>query len=102
MSDKNIKALRKQVRNVAQENLPGMMRSELFTTIKAEVLSEVQQQTKFQLEQIQADINKTLAAMEKRSQDVQTFIMNHVQSTMAQNVTPEQPLVDPTAEPQQS
>lgn len=96
MSDKNFKDMRKQIRNVAQENIPAILRSETFTGFKDEVLREVQQSVKFQLEAIQADITSTLARMEKRSQDVQTYILNNVQASMAQNVPTEAALVDPT------
>lgn len=79
MSDKNFKAVRKQIRNVVQENLGDLVKTELYMSMYEGLKKDML----FQLETIQADVNKTLAQMEERSKDVQAFIMNQIQSELA-------------------
>lgn len=81
MSDKNFKAVRKQLRNVVQENLEEVLHREVFMNL----YDQLKKDMLFQLETIQADVNKTLAQMEERSKDVQAFIMNQIQAELAKN-----------------
>jgi hypothetical protein len=91
MSD--AKAIRKQVRNVCQETLPEIMKSVLGDELKLQVDSTL----KTRLDGVDAAINlrieginqyciEQLAKQDKRSKDVQGFLMGqvrgHIRNTM--------------------
>jgi archaellum biogenesis ATPase FlaH len=83
MSARDLKDLRKQLRNVTKEILPEVLQAELVNNIK----ENLDKYIKLELEQLKQDVISTMARIEERSKDVQTFILNHVQSEMAKNVT---------------
>lgn len=73
-----LKDLRKQLRNVVQEELPNIVTNELFT--------KLQEKNAERLEAISASVRKTLDDMDSRSKDVQNFIMRQMTSDI--NATP--------------
>lgn len=78
-NESNVKTIRKQLRNVVQEQLPMVVTSELANDIYLRLQKEVRSQ----LMTIEANITATLAQMNERSKDVQSFIMNQVQTELA-------------------
>lgn len=92
MSDKNLKDIRKQIRNVVQELLPALLQTEVFQSL----YSNLQAQNRIQLEGIEKNIKDTLKDMNDRSKDVQSFIMREIQAELsksAQNI-PSVPSID--------
>ncbi len=63
----NSKDLRKQLRNITQEILPELMKSEMFT--------QLQQENRDRLELIAADVKKALADIAQRQRDVQSMLL---------------------------
>lgn len=71
MSDKNIKALRKSVRNIVQELLPEILSAELADAIK----SKLSQELGLRMDVIAKDAQKTLSAIDERQKDFQNFLL---------------------------
>lgn len=78
------KDIRKQVRNVVQEILPELLQSEVFK----ELYDQLEKKMIKQLEDIKVEIRQTLALIDQRSKDVQSFIMNQVQAELAKGQRP--------------
>lgn len=77
------KELRKAVRNVTQELLPELLKSEVFSGL----YERLQKEMISKLQAMQEEINTTLQRMDSRSKDIQQFIMNQVQQELARNTS---------------
>lgn len=86
MSD--VKLIRKQIRNVLQEEGGTLFNSEAFKL----GLAQLQTQVSGRLNDLEKKVMETLAQIEERNKDVQNFIMRAVTAP----ATPEQPAVEPT------
>lgn len=90
MNSKNVKDIRKQLRNVTQELFPEVLSKELVASAFAELQKEMQ----FKLEAIQADVNAGLARMEERSKDVHSYILNQTFAEAAKNAPKAAPVTE--------
>lgn len=79
MSDKNIKLIRKQIRNVVQELLPEIMKKEVFV----ESYDRVQKEVASRLTFIEGQVKNSLKEMDDRSKDMQGFVMRQVLASTA-------------------
>ena len=88
MNQQQTKFMRKQIRNVAQENLTDIMKNEVATAAFQDVMKEVT----IRLNTIHAEVLAQLKKIDDRQADIQTFMMNQIQSALApQNTaTPEE------------
>lgn len=84
----NLKAYRKQIRNLAQELLPEMVKDELFKALSAQIHAQV--------EQISANVKFTLKSIDERSKDIQSYIVR--QSTAPANPAAEAIIAAPDAQ----
>ena len=80
MNSKQVKDIRKQLRNVVQEMLPGVTSQEMYVQL-SKVINE-------RLDQISKHINSTLETIDQRSKDVQTYVIRQ----SAQNQPVPQPV----------
>lgn len=85
MSSKNIKELRSQTRNVVQEILPALLKTEVFQGLAEAIEQKLKTEMVQRLELIQTQVTESLEQMNNRSKDIQQFILNQVQSEMARN-----------------
>lgn len=69
MSDKQVKLLRKQIRNVVQEILPGVLTQEMRNSIYEQLNSTLSTQ----LKQISDHVKSTLDAIDQRAKDLQSY-----------------------------
>lgn len=67
----NAKELRKSLRNVVQELLPDLMKSEMAESIRKELANQVQAR----LDIIVKEIKATLEQIDQRSKDVQGYLV---------------------------
>lgn len=73
MSD--AKLIRGQLRQIAKEVLPEVIQEQLFVKLQEEMNAR--------LNQISKDITATLAAIDSRSKDVQSYVMREVANSKA-------------------
>lgn len=92
MSDKNIKALRGQVRQAVKELMPEIIKSESYQAIMKAVEEK--------LRAIEKQVLDTLEAMQNRQKDLQNYIMREVtlSTSPAPKVTEENPANEQKAE----
>jgi hypothetical protein len=83
MSTGNAKDIRKQLRNVIQENIAEILTHELAEGIRAHLAKDI----RASLETIDANIRANLLRIEERSRDVQTYMMNTIQAANARAST---------------
>lgn len=74
-----IKDMRKQLRNVTQEILPSLLQTEVFK----DLYGNLQKEMLAKLNDIETHVKESLAKIDDRSKDVQSFIMSQVQAQMA-------------------
>jgi hypothetical protein len=75
------KDIRKQVRNVTQELLPDLLKTEVFKGLHESLTKHIDGR----LNQLAEEVRQTLISMEDRQKNVQQFIMNQVQSEIAKS-----------------
>lgn len=92
MNDANYKEIRKQLRKTTQEILPEILEQGVFDEIYPKLETAIYKK----LAQIETEVRDTLTAIDKRSADVQAFIMNEVQAAMAK--PPVSPIVEQPTE----
>lgn len=82
MNSKNVKDIRKQLRNVAQELLPDVLKQELFTAMSEQIEKNLREIFGARLEGINDSIMSQLKQMDERSKDLQQFMLNQVQAEL--------------------
>lgn len=71
MSESQIKTLRKQLRNTVQDILPDLVKSELGESIRKELSKQIHTR----LDVVVKEIQTTLATIDQRSKDVQSYLV---------------------------
>lgn len=79
MSDKNIKLIRKQIRNVCQEMFGEVLSNELVSNVKTTLQKEAGER----MGKLEEHVKETLTKIDERAKDVQGYIMREVASQMA-------------------
>ena len=74
MSDKGLRDLRKQLRNVVLDLLPEVLNSELVTAANKDVTAKLESR----LDAIQKHLMTTLSQIEQRQKDTQTYVMRNI------------------------
>lgn len=74
MSDKGLKDLRKQLRSVVKEELPGVLTLELIKEQHAQLKKEVAER----LDAIDKHLRAVLDSVEQRSKDTTSYILRSV------------------------
>lgn len=82
MSDNNVKFLRKQVRNVVQETLPGVLSQEFAQDLEMRLFEYV----RGRMDEIKTNVEATLKQMDERSKDIQSYIVNQSMIPIEKNV----------------
>lgn len=67
MSNSNVKDIRKQVRNVVQEVLPGVMTQEMYVKL----LTSMNER----MDALEAQVKAKMQEIEERSKDVQSYLI---------------------------
>lgn len=73
MSDSNVKFLRRQVRNVAQELAPTLITNELLVELEKKLAARLEDR----LDKISAYIKTTLETIDARSKEVQSYVVRN-------------------------
>jgi hypothetical protein len=94
MSDKNFKAIRKQLRNVVQEIMPLVLGNELVQEVKKSLEARIDAR----LEAVSKHIYETLTQIDERSKDIQTFLIRNATHTPAFAEAPAAEAVPTTTE----
>lgn len=71
MSEKNVKLIRKQIKNVVQSLLPEILASETIRGVEASVEARVNQR----LDGITQTVKNTLDTIDQRSKDIQSYVL---------------------------
>ena len=96
MSSGAMKDLKRQLRNVVQDELPTLVKSELYKDIEKTLSKQVQTT----LTRIQDEIRANLEVIDQRSKDMRQFFMNQIAQQgaaanpgvpMPEDATPETP-----------
>jgi len=72
MSD--VKLIRKQLRNVIQSDLDEILKKEVFQNLEKQIAAVVN----YRINEIQAQVTKTLKELDERSKDMQQFVMRQL------------------------
>lgn len=78
MSDKNFKAIRKQLRNVVRELLPEVLTEELKTSVAKDLSDEL----RVRLTSLETDVRNTMRDMTERQKDTLGYLVR--QATLPQ------------------
>lgn len=86
MSQSNIKDIRKQLRNVVQEEMGNILTNEMKLSLYRDLSDKIQKQ----LNEVTKYVKETLDRIDERSKDIQTYAINQsaVVAPPALNVTP--------------
>lgn len=96
MSDSSVKTIRKQLRNVCQELLPTVLKSELYLSIQKELSSIVNKR----LDAIDAYVRDQLKEIQDRSIETQSYVVRNM--ALAQVKTAPSKVDDSTISPPSS
>lgn len=88
MSQKNVKELRRQLRNVVQELLPTLLKEELTAAAVQESEKRLRDVFGARLEAINNSIMAQLGGIDQRSKDVSAYLMNQAAIEAARNAPP--------------
>ena len=66
------KVMRKQLRNITQDVLPELLRSEVFKGLYSQLEAEM----KKELNRIHAEITDSILRIDERSRDIQQYLLN--------------------------
>lgn len=102
MSEKNFKTIRKQLRNVVQDLLPNLWTQEARQTIARDGLEDLRKDMTRRLDIIEQNVKDTLAQLDGRQKDMQSFITRSMAGLQKTTVpVTDVPLVgqDPSAAP---
>jgi hypothetical protein len=83
MSQKNVKDIRKQLRNVVQEQMSDVLTNELIAKAMEEVEAKLRAVFGARLEAINDSILSQLRSMDDRAKDLQQFILNQATAEIA-------------------
>lgn len=78
MNTKEVKDIRKQLKNVAQAMAPTVLASEAGNHMYRELMKAVQGK----LQQIEVQVQETLKKIDERSQDLQSYAMRQISNMM--------------------
>lgn len=90
MSDKNVKLLRGQVRQVVKEQLPGVLSAEVIEAIQAKLQKEMADR----LDNVMGLMKETLDRVDQRSKEVQSYL---VRATTPQAPAPQEAVEIPVS-----
>lgn len=76
MSQKNVKDIRRQLRNVVQEQLEEILAREVFAKMSEELEAKLRAVFGARLEAINDGVLSQLRSMDDRAKDLQQFILN--------------------------
>lgn len=82
MSDKQVKLIRGQLRQLIKEMLPELLSEELKSAMHQKLAVEVQKQ----LDNLKENMKNTLNTIDERSKDIQGYLVR--QTSTVQGVTP--------------
>jgi hypothetical protein len=85
MNTKEVKDIRKQLRNVAQEMAPAILSSEVGTQMYKQLMQAVEGK----LKSLEVQIQDTLTKIDERSKDLQAYAMRQIAAMMP--IQPSQP-----------
>lgn len=71
MSDNNVKALRKQLRNVVQDELAGVLSTEVVADVRKELFAHIDGR----LDAIAKHLKDTLDRIDTRTKDLQGYVL---------------------------
>jgi len=93
VSDKNVKQIRKQLRNVAQEMLPQVLES----VVVAKIRQDIHEYVKTRLDEIFQMVKDTLNRIDDRQKDIQSMIVREFTQAVP-DTAPAAPVVPQAAE----
>lgn len=69
--ERNVKLIRKQLKNVVQTLLPSLVTEEMKSEMHAQLAKEVQQR----LDNVTENVKSTLQMVDERSKDIQSYLI---------------------------
>jgi ppGpp synthetase/RelA/SpoT-type nucleotidyltranferase len=90
MSDKNVKTIRKQIRNICQEFLPEILTNELVYKLNKEITETVIAR----MDSLKERVEKQLEEMNNRSKDMQAYVVNQMGTAKSSSINENASLSD--------